>query len=147
MLAGLIESADSRSASKIPILSSATRWRSVTPFIPTRHYKKRGSLRDACPAHEFPSVVLREQIEDRGLPTLVRIELLEECTLWRHQERQSTQRSIRWLQFRRERVFGNGRRGSHPGCGFEIEFPESVSGPIALGYGCHFGLGLFAPVK
>lgn len=27
-----------------------------------------------------------------------------------------------------------------------IEFLEPVSGPIAVGYGAHFGLGLFVPV-
>lgn len=31
--------------------------------------------------------------------------------------------------------------------GFEIEFAEPVCGPIALGFGCHFGLGLFLPVE
>ena len=29
--------------------------------------------------------------------------------------------------------------------GFAIEFEEAVAGPIAVGFGCHFGLGLFAP--
>jgi CRISPR-associated endonuclease/helicase Cas3 len=29
--------------------------------------------------------------------------------------------------------------------GFRIEFPEIVRGPIAIGYGAHFGLGLFVP--
>ena len=34
---------------------------------------------------------------------------------------------------------------SESGAAFMIEFPEPVSGPVALGYGCHFGLGLFVP--
>jgi CRISPR-associated protein Csb2 len=54
-------------------------------------------------------------------------------------------RSLAWRHFRQQRVFGNGRRGSDFGKGFEIEFAEPVSGPIALGYACHFGLGLFVP--
>ena len=28
-----------------------------------------------------------------------------------------------------------------------LHFPEQVLGPVALGYGCHFGLGLFAASK
>jgi len=32
------------------------------------------------------------------------------------------------------------------GFGFEVVFSEPVRGPIALGYGCHFGLGQFVPV-
>ena len=31
------------------------------------------------------------------------------------------------------------------GAAFVIEFPEPVSGPLSLGYGAHFGLGLFVP--
>jgi hypothetical protein len=32
------------------------------------------------------------------------------------------------------------RRG---GCGFAIEFPEWVIGPLCFGYACHFDLGVF----
>jgi hypothetical protein len=28
-----------------------------------------------------------------------------------------------------------------------LEFAEPFSGPLALGFGCHFGLGLFAAVE
>jgi len=28
----------------------------------------------------------------------------------------------------------------------ELRFGQSVRGPIALGYGCHFGLGQFVPM-
>ena len=28
----------------------------------------------------------------------------------------------------------------------EIRFAEPVQGPLALGFACHFGLGLFVPV-
>ena len=52
---------------------------------------------------------------------------------------------VRWLHFRRERPRGGGRRASGGGIGFRITFPEAVRGPIALGYGAHFGLGVFVP--
>jgi len=29
----------------------------------------------------------------------------------------------------------------------EIRFAQPVRGPVALGFACHFGLGLFAPVS
>lgn len=54
-------------------------------------------------------------------------------------------RPLAWRYFRQQRVLGNGRRGNDFGKGFEIEFAEPVSGPLALGYACHFGLGLFIP--
>jgi CRISPR-associated protein Csb2 len=28
----------------------------------------------------------------------------------------------------------------------EITFREALAGPLALGFGCHYGLGMFAPV-
>lgn len=129
-----------------PILSRAVRWRSVTPFIPTRHYKARGRKRDARGV-SLAEAVLREELTRRGFPDPVRIQALNRCETWNHAKRGATGRSLRWITFRRERVFGSGLRGNHPGSGFEIEFPNAVQGPLALGYGCHFGLGLFAPVS
>lgn len=29
---------------------------------------------------------------------------------------------------------------------WRLTFSEPVQGPLALGFGCHFGLGLFAPI-
>jgi len=52
-------------------------------------------------------------------------------------------RSLRWIEFRRERLLGGGSRGQGLGYGFEVEFAEPVLGPLCLGYGCHFGLGAF----
>jgi CRISPR-associated protein Csb2 len=49
-----------------------------------------------------------------------------------------------WLEFRRGRK-DDPEKERRLGYGFRITFPEPVSGPIALGYGCHFGLGLFVP--
>lgn len=48
-------------------------------------------------------------------------------------------RSIRWAQFRRNRKGGPVRTGA----GLRLTFSQPVQGPLALGYGCHFGLGLF----
>jgi CRISPR-associated protein Csb2 len=133
----------------VPIISQAHKWRSVTPFVPPRHFKKRGRRRDTCSPEEFPAVVLREELARLGLPRPVNILSLRRCELWDHSKRRRalSRVSVPWLEFRRERVFGHGSRGFHPGCGFEIEFPEPVRGPLALGYGCHFGLGLFAPMN
>lgn len=57
----------------------------------------------------------------------------------------------RCLKFRRQRVSGNGRIAGTQGFTFRLAFrdehgnPVGVQGPIALGYGCHFGLGQFEP--
>lgn len=119
-------------------LPTARVWRSATPFVATRHYKKRGAKRDSFPPDQLPAVNLREHLKQRGYPELAaQPRPLEFLMLDGH--------PLAWRNFRQERVFGNGRRGNAPGKGFEIEFVEPVTGPIALGYACHFGLGLFVP--
>ncbi|MFH1113908.1 MAG: type I-U CRISPR-associated protein Csb2, partial [Pseudomonadota bacterium] len=135
MLTGFLKADDLRAKKAVPILSSASVWRSVVPFIPTRHYKRRGRKRDTCSAEEFAEVVLRADLARHGLPDPVRIEALPQCTMWDHRNKREIEssRRLRWIEFRRSRVLGKGRRGSHPGCGFIIEFPEPVSGPIAVG--------------
>lgn len=54
--------------------------------------------------------------------------------------------TLRSLQFHTTRHDGAGSRGQDHGAAFIIEFPEPISGPLALGYGSHFGLGLFVPM-
>lgn len=51
-----------------------------------------------------------------------------------------------WQAFRRSRQYGKGRQSCDRGHWIEIEFAEPQPGPIALGYGAHFGLGLMVPV-
>jgi len=118
-------------------LPSARCWRSATPFVPTRHYKERGAKRDHFPRQQLAEMNLREELARRGLPAPIRVEEVDELRL--------RGRPLAWRHFRQWRVLGKGRRGSDFGRGFEIEFPEPVSGPLALGYACHFGLGLFVP--
>jgi len=55
-------------------------------------------------------------------------------------------RRLTSLQFQAIRHHGGGKRGNGSGNAFVITFPEPVSGPLAFGYGSHFGLGLFVPV-
>lgn len=130
----------------VPLLAQAKAWRSITPYVPTRHYKRRGTKRDTGGEADFLAVVLREDLNRRGLPNPADIRILDRCHVRPHGSAASPRRSFRWLQFRRERFTGNGCHGTHPGTGFEVTFPQPVPGPLALGYGCHFGLGLFVPV-
>ncbi len=51
------------------------------------------------------------------------------------------------LPFHRFRSRGRERATSAVGAFLRIRFPrfpEAIAGPVALGYACHFGLGLFA---
>ncbi len=49
----------------------------------------------------------------------------------------------RALDFHRVRTRGRERRNDSSGALLEIQFPEEVRGPLALGYASHFGLGIF----
>jgi CRISPR-associated protein Csb2 len=143
----LTDCGDMHTMRHVPLISQSRVWRSVTPFIPTRHYKRRGQKRDTCDLEDFLEVVLQEEITRRGLSGPKQIRRLPRCEMWDYREKRlSVGPPLSWLRFQRERAFGNGRKGNDRGCGFEIEFHEPVQGPLAMGYGCHFGLGLFAPV-
>lgn len=120
-------------------LAKKRAWRSSTPFVLTRHPKWRGDTRGGQESKRLvdgPVDQLRLELSRRGLPPPTRVEILESCPL--------KARSLRWLEFRRWRSRGGGS-GLALGCGFRVEFPEDVPGPLALGYGCHFGLGQFVP--
>jgi CRISPR-associated protein Csb2 len=125
------------------ILAYSKVWISRTPFIPTRHPKatrkgvpkKDGTgLQKGSPEHD-----LRRLLKENGFPEPVKVEVV----LWTN----LAGRNTRWLEFKRERKGGEGLKAGELGYGFRIEFPISVRGPIALGYGAHFGLGLFVPAE
>lgn len=113
-----------------PTLAESRIWRSVTPYVLTRHPKKNGK---DSPAEQVAKDLLR-----RGFPKPDRIEQLDHTKI--------TGKKVRWLEFRRFRSGGGGQIADSCGFGFEIVFSEPVRGPIALGYGCHFGLGQFVAV-
>ena len=126
-----------------PLLAEARTWVSRTPFVPTRHPKANKSgvpkldkmgLQIGSPEHD-----LRRLLELAGFPKPAALDTVSSTDLAGHE--------TRWLAFRRERNNGDGRRAGGMGYGFRIEFPEPVKGPIALGYGAHFGLGLFVPYR
>ena len=108
-----------------PLLHESTTWESMTPFVPTRHPKKvRGSDVDDIRSQ------VRRGCAQLGLPKPVSVESLDGD----------------WHKFRRRRRDGRGRRGPDRAYGMRLVFAETVRGPIALGYGAHFGLGLFTAV-
>ena len=50
-------------------------------------------------------------------------------------------------QFQNQRYNGEGSRGAQIGTVFNLTFATPFAGPLAIGYGAHFGLGLFVPMK
>ena len=108
------------------LFQPATRLVSATPFVPPRHYRKgRGDFA------EWLAAEVRREAANHGLPAPVKVRLLPAL--------ETSRRGVRWLEFRRNRKDDPAQIGY----GFEIEFAEPVTGPVALGYGAHFGLGQF----
>lgn len=114
-----------------PTLAQSRIWRSVTPYVLARHPKKNGK--------DSPILQVVRDLLRRGFPTPEHIEHLDHATIMG--------KKVRWLEFRRSRSGGGGQIAGARGFGFEIVFAEPVRGPIALGYGCHFGLGQFVAVE
>ncbi len=112
------------------LLQPSAAFASATPFVPPRHYRRgRGDFQSW-----LESEISREAI-NHGLPAPDRIVPAPSLPIKYH--------TIRWPDFIRNRE-GDGEKA---GFGFKLEFKEPVPGPFALGYGAHFGLGLFAAVK
>lgn len=110
------------------LLGRSRYWSSATPYLLTRHPKKNGK--------ESPAEQLRRDLERMGLPEPVGIEQMPDG-------RPTRRKTFRWLEFARERQTGGKPPAQALGYGFRITFDEPVTGPIALGYGAHFGLGTF----
>jgi len=107
----------------------ASRFTSATPFVAPRHYRKgRGSF------ISWLEDELKREVAHHDLPAPIRITSVANLM--------NLGRPLFWRDFRRN------RRDDPivPGFGFEMEFGEPVQRPIAVGYGCHFGLGQFLPV-
>jgi CRISPR-associated protein Csb2 len=128
-------------AGQCPLLATSRVWVSRTPFVPTRHEKRsrRGEPRTdehgltvGSPTHDAIRLLLAQ-----GFPRPAAVEPLTGTALGG--------KPTRWLAFRTERRRGDGRRGGGLAVGFRLRFDRPVTGPIAIGYGAHFGLGTFVP--
>lgn len=102
----------------------ATEWHSLTPFVLPRHRKKRG-------VNSIEGQIAAE-LASRGLPGLEEVQVLD-ATEGLH---------LRLRHFVRSR-----KNGPQPpvdcSLALAIRLSHPVSGPLCLGYGSHFGLGLF----
>lgn len=116
-------------------LGTARVWETMTPFVPVRHTKIRaGAVRDA------PHDQVARLLALHGRPS-AQIELLAP-----EDEMAPRPPSIAWRRFERRRTSGGGSRGGDAAFGFRLCFDRPVTGPIALGYAAHQGLGQFVAV-
>ena len=107
----------------------ARRWRSLTPYLPVRHWhRNRQTLA------EFLATDVNAELSYRD-PSANPV----------RQAHPDARRPETWARgFRRYRMkenVGKARRG----LGLVLEFPEAVPGPLLLGQLSHFGYGVFVP--
>ena len=117
-----------------PIFGRSTRWRSVTAFLAAGHLKAAGY------AGEFRRLVRRMGIDRRFGFDAAEVEV---STLQQIPVGGATRRATHFHRFR-----SRGREKQHDTTGtlLEVVFPVSVPGPLVVGFGSHFGLGLFTSV-
>lgn len=128
---------DNRSPMRAPQLGRARTWESHTPFVPPRHVKVRGGIvRDA------PHEQVARLLQARGLSP-VSVEPLDARDL----SPPRPPSPIEWYRFRRLRAEGGGRRAGSTGYGFRLKFADPVTGPVAVGYAAHQGLGQFVAIE
>lgn len=110
-----------------PLTQRAVTWQSVTPYLYPWHAKKHFGVEEQ---------ICRE-CRERGLPEPIAFMRLDEIEVG-----SAKRRSIRFRRLRNKRGLDQPDR---LGGFWRLTFSEPVDGPLALGFGCHYGLGLFKP--
>ena len=133
----------------LQIFSKSKYWKSVTPFVPTLHpkFNHRGiprmdsdiNLQKGSPEYDLVRLIKKD---DRFKDLTVKINFSKSI---------SKSELNYMLGFKLNRKEGkykleNGKHNGDIGYYMEIEFDKEVAGPLAFGYGNHFGLGLFKPI-
>lgn len=103
------------------LLAEANCWESVTPYLHPWHRKK---------GFDVAEQIARECCL-RGLAEPVSVETLPEVK----------PRALDFCRFRAKRDL---HQPDRQGRFLRVVFPRPITGPLALGFGCHFGLGVFA---
>jgi len=111
-----------------PLLSMHQEWRSITPYLHPWHVKKTLSIEDQ----------IRRECRERGLPAPSVVEAFGSIVVG--------SRDRRPTDFRRTRSKRGLVQADSRGGFWRLQFTQPVPGPLALGFGCHFGLGLFESV-
>lgn len=121
-----------------PMARESTVWRSLTPYLHPWHLKKP-ELRSPQALHDALLAQLRREWSARGAdrPGIVDFRELPDVDFGG--------RRLRPLHYRRFRRKRGLTQADTLGRMIEITFAAPVRGPVALGFGCHFGLGMFTP--
>ncbi len=103
------------------LFAESAQWVSVTPFVAPRFPKGQQTL----------ATLARDLLERHGLGDVVSVQI----------EPEPVGGLPRLREFIRTRRGDDG--ASRPFCRLKIQFSKPIKGPLSLGYGAHFGLGMF----
>lgn len=161
LLVTLTRLASQESCRDLPLFRESTIFVSRTPYVPPRHaYRRSNSGKIRLSERDLPSNQLLRELEMRfseraqpgwnisvqplQAPSTLGNGLVQQCAHIPLRDKEV--RCISFLRHRRVKEAMRGRPDhGQIGGAWRIEFPHPVPGPIALGYGCHFGLGQFVP--
>ena len=122
----------------VPILKQSRAWVSSTPLILTRHIKYRGKGGDRHIV-DGPEDQVRAEVRNRHYDASSA--LIDVKIDYGHTNILGTGiRPHDFFRWRRHGSVGDSRTYR-----VRLEFERPVRGPITLGYGSHFGLGMFVP--
>ncbi|MBX3171097.1 MAG: type I-U CRISPR-associated protein Cas5/Cas6 [Candidatus Eremiobacteraeota bacterium] len=122
-----VELLDQSRLRSLAAFRAATVWESRTPYVQTRHLK---------PGRENLEDQIRRELDNHSGPSglLMSVEILE--------------RSIDGISLREFKTQRQNRPRPTSGIhNLRLTFAKPVPGPISLGYGAHFGLGQFRPLR
>jgi CRISPR-associated protein Csb2 len=111
------------------LLRPSKNWESVTPFLAAGH------LKDGRHSAEIHRLLARRRFPGTIDESKLEVEVLRETTI--------RGRPRRPIHFHRFRSRGREEQPDVLGVFLRLNFSAPVEGPLALGYACHFGLGMF----
>jgi CRISPR-associated protein Csb2 len=117
------------------LFQTSSEWYSLTPYLGPGHVGRRGQDRCMRKAIRREWRRLADQVTDFRDVHLQQVTALSlDDPVWSGCPRP--------IQFRRVRSKHHGEMYRVGGI-FKLTFSQPISGPLSLGYACHFGLGLF----
>ena len=111
---------------KLSLFGKHRVWSTITPYFMPWHVKKTLQREDQ----------IRKEIEQRWNNSSNIPKIDEHCIRVKGKE-------IPTVQF--QHMYGNKKPVNRIGNAVKLSFNDIVDGPLVLGYGAHFGLGLFVP--
>jgi CRISPR-associated protein Csb2 len=125
---------DPRQFSDSALLRRSANWLSATPYLRPRHLKggnlfqeTRRMVQDECAHRGWPLPEIQQEGNGPAAGSIIRTG--------------GQARSV--LAFHRFRSRRGLMQPDRSGLAIRLSFREAIDGPVALGFGCHFGLGVF----